>query len=186
MTLIIAQAEHVAWEAHRGQVRKFTGEPYINHPIAVAKILKAHCINASDEMITSAILHDTVEDTELSLGTIKLLFGERIARIVDGLTSPVYSPEASRHQRVAANLNHFINVDEDIIYEVHVVKLCDMIHNISDIALHGKARAAKYTLEKLAFAAAVCDSARETPAYEKFMQIAKENLKLAIDTVSVG
>ena len=80
----IRKAFDIAVEAHSNQRRK-TGEPYIYHPIAVAKIV-AYEIGLDTTSIVSALLHDVVEDTEYTTEDIERLFGENVARIVYGLT----------------------------------------------------------------------------------------------------
>jgi len=81
---LIRKAFETAVEAHKDQRRK-SGEAYIFHPIAVAKIV-AHEIGLDATSIASALLHDVVEDTKYSLTDIEQMFGEVVARIVDGLT----------------------------------------------------------------------------------------------------
>src|ERR1043165_5018773 len=88
----------VAAKAHSGQFRKGTDIPYIAHPYAVGMILaRAGC---AEEMIAAGILHDTVEDTDLTLEYIKETFGERVAAIVEGCSEPDKSAtweERKRH-----------------------------------------------------------------------------------------
>ena len=79
----IMQALEFAAKAHEGQKRK-SGEPYIFHPIEVAKILVAY--DCDTDSIIAALLHDTVEDTEVTLDQVKKLFGQEVASLVDGLT----------------------------------------------------------------------------------------------------
>ena len=81
---IITKAFLFAKEAHKG-ARRRSGEPYILHPIAVARIVCGE-IGLGSTSICAALLHDVVEDTEYTTEDIKGLFGEKIAQIVDGLT----------------------------------------------------------------------------------------------------
>ncbi|MDC0008236.1 HD domain-containing protein, partial [bacterium] len=81
---LIRQAFEVAVDAHKTQRRK-SGEAYIFHPIAVAKIVASE-IGLDAVSIASALLHDVVEDTAYSLDDIERMFGETVSRIVDGLT----------------------------------------------------------------------------------------------------
>jgi (p)ppGpp synthase/HD superfamily hydrolase len=82
----IFDAIEVAARAHRGHCRKGTDIPYIVHPLAVAKILiDAGC---PEDVVVAGILHDTVEDTPLSLDEIRHTFGEVVARIVEGASEP--------------------------------------------------------------------------------------------------
>ncbi|HHB51816.1 MAG TPA: HD domain-containing protein, partial [Saprospiraceae bacterium] len=80
----IRKAFELSVESHKPQRRK-TGEPYIYHPIAVAKIV-ADEIGLGTISITAALLHDVVEDTDYTIEDIEQLFGETVARIVNGLT----------------------------------------------------------------------------------------------------
>ncbi|MDE7109642.1 MAG: HD domain-containing protein, partial [Muribaculaceae bacterium] len=82
---IIERAFRFAKEAHRG-VRRRSGEPYILHPIAVAKIVISE-LGLGSTSICAAFLHDVVEDTEFTLDDIRNAFGPKIAEIVDGLTN---------------------------------------------------------------------------------------------------
>ena len=80
----VLKAFEFANEAHKG-VRRRSGEPYILHPIAVAKIV-VNEIGLGYKSIVAALLHDVVEDTDYTVDDIKRLFGETIASLVDGLT----------------------------------------------------------------------------------------------------
>src|SRR5210317_1833666 len=82
--VMIRKAFETALDAHKDQRRK-TGEPYIYHPIAVAKIV-ANEIGLGAHSIAAALLHDVVEDTEYTFADIEQLFGETITKIVNGLT----------------------------------------------------------------------------------------------------
>ena len=71
---------------HKGQARKYTGEPYVEHPIAVSELVREHGL--SETAIIAAILHDTVEDTDATLEDVWELFGEEVAEYVWYLTKP--------------------------------------------------------------------------------------------------
>src|SRR6478735_9726763 len=83
-TVLIRKAFGVAVEAHK-EMRRKSGEPYIYHPIAVAHIC-AEEIGLGSIGIVCALLHDTVEDTDLTLDDVRGLFGDKVAQIIDGLT----------------------------------------------------------------------------------------------------
>jgi GTP pyrophosphokinase len=83
-TRLIRKAFNIAVEAHKNQRRK-SGEPYIYHPIAVARICTEE-IGLGVTSVVAALLHDTVEDTDLTLEDVKDLFGPTVATIIDGLT----------------------------------------------------------------------------------------------------
>jgi len=121
----IRNAYELALDAHRKQRRK-SGEPYILHPIAVAKISAAE-IGLGPTAIISALLHDVVEDTEIKLNEIRDMFGARIAKIVDGLTKldsayNAESPQAENFKKVLSTL-----VDD---VRVALIKMADRLHNM--------------------------------------------------------
>jgi len=121
----IRQAYELAVQAHSLQRRK-SGEPYILHPIAVARIC-AEEIGLGPTAIVAALLHDVVEDTDVTLEAIEEQFGERIARIVDGLTKldsayNAESPQAENFKKVLSTL-----VDD---VRVVLIKMADRLHNM--------------------------------------------------------
>lgn len=121
----IRKAYELALDAHQTQRRK-SGEPYIFHPIAVATIAAAE-IGLGPTAIISALLHDVVEDTEVTLGEIREIFGNRISKIVDGLTKldsayNAESPQAENFKKVLSTL-----VDD---VRVALIKMADRLHNM--------------------------------------------------------
>ena len=121
----IRQSYELAVQAHSEQRRK-SGEPYILHPIAVAKICAAE-IGLGPTAIISALLHDVVEDTDVTLEDIRKKFGGRIAKIVDGLTKldsayNAESPQAENFRKVLSTL-----VDD---VRVVLIKMADRLHNM--------------------------------------------------------
>lgn len=121
----IRKAYELAVEAHAKQRRK-SGEPYILHPIAVARIC-AEEIGLGPTAIVAALLHDVVEDTDINLDDINRLFGEHIAMIVDGLTKldDVYNAESPQAE-------NFKKVLSTLVKDVRVVliKMADRLHNM--------------------------------------------------------
>jgi len=89
---LVQRAYRVAEEAHREQKRN-SGEPYINHRLAVANILAD--LRVPPEVVAAGLLHDTVEDTEVSLDDIRRDFGEVVASLVDGVTKLTNLPRVS-------------------------------------------------------------------------------------------
>ena len=81
---LITRAFNFAREAHKG-TRRRSGEPYIMHPLSVARIVSKE-MGLGSTSISSSLLHDVVEDTDFSVEDIRLMFGDKIAQIVDGLT----------------------------------------------------------------------------------------------------
>lgn len=123
---IVRKAFDVALEAHKDMRRK-SGEPYIYHPIAVARIV-AEEIGLGTTAIVAALLHDTVEDTELTLDDIEHLFGEKVKTIIDGLTkiSDVFDTTASIQ---AENFKKMLLTLSDDV-RVILIKLADRLHNM--------------------------------------------------------
>src|SRR5690554_3986249 len=123
---LIRRAFDLAVEAHKDQRRK-TGESYIFHPIAVAKIV-ANEIGLGATSIAAALLHDVVEDTDYTLEDIEELFGERIARIIDGLTkiSILNKQDVSIQSENYKKL--LLTLSEDV--RVILIKIADRLHNM--------------------------------------------------------
>ncbi|MDP4711251.1 MAG: RelA/SpoT family protein [Saprospiraceae bacterium] len=124
----IRKAYEMAVHAHSQQRRK-SGEPYVLHPIAVATIC-AEEIGLGPTAIIAALLHDVVEDTDVTLMDIQRMFGERIAKIVDGLTKldsayNMESPQAENFKKVLSTLV------EDV--RVVLIKMADRLHNLRTI-----------------------------------------------------
>ena len=122
---MIDDAIDVAEEAHSGQFRKGSDIPYISHPRAVARILSdAGC---SEEMVVAGILHDTVEDTSLTLDYIREKFGSGVAQIVQGCSEPDKSlPWEQRKQ-------HTVEFLKTASLEVRAVTCADKLHNLLTI-----------------------------------------------------
>lgn len=125
-TSLIRKAFDVAVEAHK-EMRRKSGEPYIYHPIAVARIC-AEEMGLGATAIACALLHDTVEDTHITLQDVEDLFGERARRIIDGLTKipEVFDENASIQ---AENFRKMIlTISDDL--RVVLIKLADRLHNM--------------------------------------------------------
>ena len=126
---IVLKAFEFARAAHNG-VRRRSGEPYILHPISVAKIVVQE-IGLGYKSIVSALLHDVVEDTEYNTDDIERLFGAKIASLVDGLTKiksafdSGTSSQAENFKRILLTLN------DDV--RVILIKLADRLHNMRTI-----------------------------------------------------
>ncbi|WP_111708453.1 RelA/SpoT family protein [Lutibacter citreus] len=123
----IRKAFDIALEAHKKQRRK-TGEPYIFHPIAVAKIV-AYEIGLDTTSIVAALLHDVVEDTEYTLEDIERLFGENVARIVNGLTKISHLKKDQDDSVQAENFRKMLlTLNDDV--RVILIKIADRLHNM--------------------------------------------------------
>ncbi|WP_108868697.1 RelA/SpoT family protein [Aquimarina aquimarini] len=124
---LIRQAFDVAVDAHKDQRRK-SGEAYIFHPIAVAKIVASE-IGLDATSIAAALLHDVVEDTEYTLVDIEQMFGETVARIVDGLTK-ISSLKKDRDISLQAEnfRKMLLTLNDDV--RVIIIKIADRLHNM--------------------------------------------------------
>ena len=142
----IKKAYDLAEKLHKGQFRK-SGEPYIIHPLNVAGILAE--LHSDPDTICAGLLHDVVEDTELTLDELKAEFGEDIAEIVDGVTKVGQLKFASLEQKQATNHQHMLlAMAKDI--RVVIVKLADRLHNIRTLGVMSdeqKVRIGRETLE---------------------------------------
>ncbi|MCO5217114.1 MAG: RelA/SpoT family protein, partial [Thermomicrobiales bacterium] len=135
--LVIARAFLVAYAAHNGVVRK-SGEPYIVHPIEVANVLAL--MRLDGETIAAGLLHDVVEDTDVTLDQLEELFGERVAQLVDGTTKlgkiqwlpdsedVSNRQEREREQQAESLRKMFLAMVDDI--GVVLIKLADRLHNM--------------------------------------------------------
>ncbi|WP_298262512.1 RelA/SpoT family protein [uncultured Lutibacter sp.] len=123
----IRKAFDLSVEAHSSQRRK-TGEPYIYHPIAVAKIV-AYEIGLDTTSIVAALLHDVVEDTEYTIEDIERLFGENVARIVNGLTKISHLKKDQDASVQAENFRKMLlTLNDDV--RVILIKIADRLHNM--------------------------------------------------------
>ena len=122
----IEAAYEFAVMKHAKQFRR-SGEPYINHPVEVAQILCELHMDA--DTICSALLHDTVEDTDTSLQMVSELFGSEVALLVDGVTKLTNIEASSVSGEQAQNLRKmFLAMSKDI--RVIIIKLADRLHNM--------------------------------------------------------
>ena len=131
---VVQKAFDFANEAHKG-VRRRSGEPYILHPIAVAKIVVSN-ICLGYKSIAAALLHDVVEDTDYTVDDIKKLFGSKIASLVDGLTKiKVVLDNEDKAEQKSIQAENFkrilLTLNDDI--RVVLIKLADRLHNCRTI-----------------------------------------------------
>lgn len=124
---LIRAAFEIAVDAHKEQRRK-SGEAYVFHPIAVAKIVASE-IGLDATSIASALLHDVVEDTEYTLDDIERMFGETVARIVDGLTKIAHLKKDMSTSQQAENFRKMLlTLNDDV--RVIIIKIADRYHNM--------------------------------------------------------
>ncbi|RIK28484.1 MAG: (p)ppGpp synthetase [Anaerolineae bacterium] len=172
---VVQRAYRMAEEAHRGQKRS-SGEPYINHCIAVASILAE--LRVPSEVVAAALLHDTVEDTAITLSDIRREFGDTISILVDGVTKLTNLPRVSRGDQHAGKPDQADGEDDPAFVEpgngrardrdlksetlrktflamgddvrVVLIKLADRLHNMRTLGFTPEAkqkRIAKETLD---------------------------------------
>lgn len=143
---VVSRAYRMAAKAHATQRRK-SGEPYIVHPFAVARIVAE--LGLDEVTVASALLHDAVEDTRIELEDIHRAFGPEIAGIVDGVTKlDRLRFESKEAQQAASFRKMLVAMAKDI--RVLIIKLCDRLHNLKTLAaLPGwkQQRIARETLE---------------------------------------
>jgi GTP diphosphokinase / guanosine-3',5'-bis(diphosphate) 3'-diphosphatase len=126
---LLQRAYQVAAEAHAGQVRK-TGDPYITHPLAVAQMLAGYGLD--EPTLAAALLHDTVEDTNLTLNDLSMQFGDEIGRLIDGVTKLDRVRYSNREQAQAATIRKMVvAMAQDV--RVLIIKLFDRLHNLRTV-----------------------------------------------------
>lgn len=127
---LIEKAYFIAKKAHEGQFR-FSGEPYIIHPISVAIIL--YNLGMDGESMAAALLHDVVEDTDMTKENIQEEFGEDVANLVEGVTKLGKVPIFTKEEQQAENVRKMLMaMSQDI--RVIIIKLADRIHNMRTLS----------------------------------------------------
>ena len=128
---VIRKAFNVALKAHEGMRRK-SGEPYIFHPLNVA-IICIDEIGLGATSIVAALLHDVVEDTDITLVDIKHMFGNKVAMIIDGLTKIKGAFHKDTSQQAENFRKMILTLSEDV--RVILIKLADRLHNMRTLNL---------------------------------------------------
>lgn len=138
--MLILRAAKFATQAHGPQVRKYTGEPYVCHCLDVANVVAPY---ATPEMIAAALLHDTIEDTDVTREDIDREFGSVVAALVWDLTDQCH--DGNRATRKAAEAQRLGKISPD----AQTIKLADFISNTASIVEHDPGFAKIYLREKL-------------------------------------
>jgi GTP pyrophosphokinase len=141
----IRAAFDLALDAHKDMRRK-TGEPYIYHPIAVAKIA-AQEIGLGTTSIVCGLIHDVVEDSDYTVQDIKRKFGEKTAKIVDGLTKIKEVFDHTDSMQAENFRKMLLTLSDDV--RVILVKLCDRLHNMRTLESMGRKNQLKIASETL-------------------------------------
>ena len=142
---LLEKAFAFAARAHEGQTRR-SGEPFIEHPFAVATILAE--LHLDEETLTAALLHDVVEDTGVDTDTVRAEFGDEVAKLVDGVTKLTRIQFQSREHAEAENYRKMIVAmaqDPRVI----LIKLADRLHNMRTIEYLGKQKQIQKAKEAL-------------------------------------
>jgi (p)ppGpp synthase/HD superfamily hydrolase len=140
---LVQRAAEFATAAHEGQIRKYTGEPYIVHPIEVMEIVRTVCEDPA--VLAAALLHDTVEDCDVTIEDIQGCFGDRVASLVDQLTDQSKPEDGNRRVRKEIDRKHLAGA----CAEAQTVKLADLISNSDSILEHDRSFSRLYMKEKL-------------------------------------
>jgi guanosine-3',5'-bis(diphosphate) 3'-pyrophosphohydrolase len=142
---MLKRAFELADKAHSGQFR-LSGEPYIEHPLAVAGLLAE--LRLDPDTLAASILHDTVEDTDVTLADLNRDFNEHVAKLVEGVTKLGKIHVHTREQAQAENIRKMlVAMAEDI--RVVLIKLADRLHNMRTVEAHNNERRARISRETL-------------------------------------
>ena len=141
---MVEKARVFATAAHSacGQLRKYTYEPYIVHPAEVVSIVKS--VAHTDETLCAAWMHDVVEDTGVTIETVRAEFGEKVAELVGWLTDVSRPEQGNRATRKAIDRAHTAMAPA----EAQTIKLADLISNTRSIMEHDEKFAKTYLEEK--------------------------------------
>lgn len=140
--------------AHSGQVRKYSGLPYITHPIAVMEIFYEHSSISTEDELIAAVLHDTVEDTFVKISDIERRFGSKVASLVFDLTDQFVLPEqGNRAERKGLERDRLSRISPS----AQSIKYADLIHNTASIVPNDPGFAGTYLREKEALLAVMRD-----------------------------
>ena len=142
---MVRKAFRLAADGHKDMRRK-TGEPFIFHPIAVATIAAGE-IGLGRTSIISALLHDTVEDTDITLDDIRRMFGDEVARIIDGLTKIDEISDSSSTAQAETLKKILFTLSRDV--RVILIKLADRLHNMRTLGVMSLEKQMKIASETL-------------------------------------
>ena len=170
----VDKAYRLAADAHKAQLR-YSGQPYIIHPIAVANILLDFGMDA--QSVAAAILHDTVEDTDVELPGLEKEFGKEIASLVDGVTKLGRVPLSTKEEQQAENIRKMLlAMSHDI--RVIIIKLADRLHNMRTLQFMAPQKRRDIALETLEIYAPI--------AHRLGIRTAKEELEdLALSLIHI-
>ena len=144
MHIMVQRAIWFATQAHAGQTRKYTGEPYVNHPVEVMQLVST--VTDDPEILAAAVLHDVVEDTPATIMNIRIGFSPRVVELVDDLTDVSKPQDGNRATRKELDRQHTAKASPD----AKTIKLADLISNSHSIVKDDPNFAKVYMKEKAA------------------------------------
>lgn len=148
--MLTIDARNFARAAHAGQVRKYVGGPYVQHPERMAAW--ARSLGLSDEAIAAAYLHDVVEDCAVTIDEVRTMFGERVAFLVEGMTDRQTPADGNRAKRKARERERIASIRDA---ELHTLKLLDLADNAASIMVHDAGFGPVFAREAVALADAL-------------------------------
>lgn len=157
------QVLQFATQAHAGQKRKYTGDDYIVHPVAVAQIVKDFGGNVHQQ--AAALLHDVVEDCDVTIDQIRDAFGDHVAELVGWLTDVSVPSDGNRATRKALDRAHSAAAP----YDAQFIKLADLMDNTKSIVAHDPSFARVYLKEKQLLLEAMT-KVQDTPLFRAVSQ----------------
>lgn len=179
----ISQALQFMAIAHDGQYRKNSGHPYIVHTIAVASIVeKYYPLDFNSTVYIAALLHDTIEDTDVTYTAIIEKFGSYVANVVKGCTKIEKDPSLNRQQRTELNKERWANSS----LPIRIIKVADMIDNLSDVHELDKDFALMYLKEKHELLYAIKHGVSEEMVEEARLTIERGYAKLMYNALFDG
>ena len=141
----VSNAFLCASNLHKGQKRQ-SGENYVSHPLTVAFILSE--MKADSDTICAALLHDTIEDTNMTKEKLEVLFNKDVATLVDGVTKISKMNFSTREEQVATNTRKIItSLDEDV--RIVIIKLADRLHNMNTLDFKSEFKQKENALETM-------------------------------------
>lgn len=156
MSKTIANAVLLAYQSHDGQCRKYSGTPYILHPIRVAAAFAMHPL-AEENSLAAAYCHDLIEDTPQNYSAIEIVLGKRVADIVQQLTNPSKGSKLPRAERKNMDRAHLRGVER----VSKVIKMFDRIDNLNEMVNAPTDFKMIYAEESLSLLEAIGDADKE-------------------------
>lgn len=139
---LLKEADAFATHHHAGQLRKYVGSPYVEHPRAVARLVRR--FTHDEPMVAASLLHDVAENCGVSLQEIERRFGSDVATLVGDLTDVSRPQDGNRAQRKAIDRAHTAAASP----RAKTIKACDLIHNTASIVRYDPTFAGVYLDEK--------------------------------------